>query len=70
LQNKALKLSDILQRRAIKRRKSDDGSRSKRPRIEQEELMQEVRDNEAWETDHGEIDGDNGTAAVNQVCFV
>ncbi|KAG2029512.1 hypothetical protein BDR03DRAFT_1018277 [Suillus americanus] len=65
LQNKALKLSDILHR-AIKRRESNDGRRLKWRRIEQEEVMQEVRDDEARTTDHGEIDGDNDTAAVNQ----
>jgi hypothetical protein len=71
LQNKALKLSDILHR-AVKRRKSDDRRKSKRPRIEQEEevtVLQEARDDEAWAMDHGEIDADNDAAAVNQVCF-
>lgn len=32
--------------------------------------MQEVRDDEAWATDHGEIDADNDAIAINQVYFV
>lgn len=69
LQNKALKLSDILHC-AIKRHKSNDGRRSKRPRIEQEEVMQEARDGEARAMDDSGMDVDDDTAAVNQVCFV
>jgi hypothetical protein len=67
LQNKALKLSDILHH-AIKQCKSNDGMRSKWPWIEQEEVMQQVRDDEAQTTVHSKIDA--GTAAVNHVCFV
>lgn len=32
--------------------------------------MQEVRDDEAWATDHGEIDADNDAITINQVYFV
>lgn len=51
-------------------RKSDGGRKSKRTRIEQEGVMQEARDGEAWATDHGEIDADSDAITINQVYFV